>query len=394
MSSEPQPARVSVFPNDRRRSVRRGVKSLAYIDLGNGTGGIVLNMSEGGVAIHSAVTLTSRELPSIRFQLPNSPEWVAAGGDIAWLDAKRKEAGVRFATMPAPVRAHIREWIASASEDSAAGAPTIGGMQLTSLKLGRIPGVGEARPPREGQSQHEIERHREIEPIDRKLRLHFATRDSASARSARSDQGLWWAFILGVGILATLSFVFGWVAGHGQGNDVSAVLARISGRIVAHAQNASNIPTVAPPVSSADLASQSAPPVTAAPSGPPLPSVTFTTRAYVSVSEEASNDAPGAPHSASAKAVELQIGKLAHRVDPVYPEEALSQHVEGTVQLRATIGPEGQVDSVSVISGDPTLASAAEDAVRQWHYAPTLLDGKPVPAEQAITVVFSLPETN
>lgn len=88
----------------------------------------------------------------------------------------------------------------------------------------------------------------------------------------------------------------------------------------------------------------------------------------------------------------LELGKLVHRVAPGYPEQALSQHIEGTVQLRATISAEGQVDAVSFVSGDPTLASAAEDAVRQWRYAPTLLDGTPVPTEQVISIVFSLPK--
>ncbi|MGH9734557.1 MAG: TonB family protein [Candidatus Acidiferrales bacterium] len=375
MSNDAQPARVSVSPHERRRSARRDVKSLAYIDLGNDTGGIVLNISEGGLAVHSAVALTPRDLPSISFQLPNSSDWVAGGGDIVWLDASRKEAGVRFAALPDGARAYIRNWIASPADDSLNGADTFSGMQLTSLKLGCVPS------PREAKSPHQIERPRETEPVDLKLRLHFATRDSASAPSTHIGRGLWWALIFAIGVLAILSFGFGWVAGHGQRDDLPGLLARITGRTVAHAENAPQAPTVTPVVASANAAPQTAPGASSD-SSPLQPRTAFTVRAYVPVTGE------------NGQVLDLHMGKLAHRVDPGYPEEALSQHIEGAVQLRATISAEGHVDSVSVVSGDPTLASAAVDAVRQWRYAPTLIDGNPVPIEQAITITFSLPKAN
>lgn len=383
MSNDAQPARANLRPHDRRLFARRSVKSLAYIDLGNDTGGIVLNISEGGLAVHSAVALTPRDLPSIRFQLPNSPDWVAAGGDIAWLDASRKEAGVRFTMLPDGARAYIREWIASPIEDSLSGANAFSGMQLTSLKLGRVPTTQEK--VREARSAlpipREIERPREIETLDRKLRLHFATRDSASARSSRTGRGLWWAFIFAIGVLAILSFGFGWVAGNGQRDEISALLARITGRTVAHAQNVPQAPAVTPVVASANAAPESATGIS-----PDLsalqPRITFTARAYVPVAGE------------DGQVVDLHMGKLVHHVAPGYPEEALSQHIEGAVQLRATISAQGQVDSVSLVSGDPTLASAAVDAVRQWRYAPTLLGGNAVPIEQVITITFSLPKAN
>lgn len=387
MSNDAQPARISALPYDRRQFARRDVKSLAYIDLGNDTGGIVLNISEGGLAVHSAVALTPRDLPSIRFQLPNSPDWVAARGNIAWLDASRKEAGVRFAALPDGARGYIRDWIASPADDSLAGAATFSGMQLTSIKLGRVPSTHErareARP--QSEDSREIERSREIEPVDRKLRLHFATRDSASVRSTRTGRAVWWALIVAVGVLAILSFGFGWVAGHGQPDHFSALLARITGRTVAHAENApEGASTIARAAASANAAPQSASGVSPGSSASLQPHATFTARAYVPVAAE----------NAGGQVLDLQMGKLAHRVDPGYPEEALSQHIEGAVQLRATISAEGQVDSVSVVSGDSTLASAAADAVRQWRYAPTLLNGNPVPIEQAITVTFSIPKAN
>jgi protein TonB len=88
----------------------------------------------------------------------------------------------------------------------------------------------------------------------------------------------------------------------------------------------------------------------------------------------------------------VQAGLLSHRVDPPYPQLARTAHISGTVELRAIIGRDGNVRSVEVLSGIPLLARAAVDAVRQWRYRPTLLNGEPVEVETRITVRFVLGE--
>jgi protein TonB len=65
-------------------------------------------------------------------------------------------------------------------------------------------------------------------------------------------------------------------------------------------------------------------------------------------------------------------------------------HLEGTVVLRAVIGRDGMVRSVEVVTGHPMLAKAAREAVLEWRYQPTLLNGEPVEVETAITVHFVL----
>jgi protein TonB len=60
------------------------------------------------------------------------------------------------------------------------------------------------------------------------------------------------------------------------------------------------------------------------------------------------------------------------------------------VKLFAVIGREGAIENLAVISGDPTLATAAMDAVKQWVYQPTLLNGNPVEVETEIDVNFTL----
>jgi protein TonB len=84
-------------------------------------------------------------------------------------------------------------------------------------------------------------------------------------------------------------------------------------------------------------------------------------------------------------------GTLTHRVPPTYPREALSQGLSGPVVLRATIDENGSVDQLKAVSGPPVLARAAMDAVREWRYQPSLLNGTPVRVETEITVNFKKP---
>jgi TonB family protein len=78
-------------------------------------------------------------------------------------------------------------------------------------------------------------------------------------------------------------------------------------------------------------------------------------------------------------------------VIPVYPPIARNARVQGVVTLEATIGPDGRVQDARVLRSIPLLDQAALDAVKQWEFTPTLVDGKTVPVISAVTVNFSLP---
>ena len=82
---------------------------------------------------------------------------------------------------------------------------------------------------------------------------------------------------------------------------------------------------------------------------------------------------------------------LMQRIEPVYPETARDQHIEGQVLLQATVGKDGIVEELKVVSGDSQLATAAAAAVRQWRFRPFLKAGKPVEFVTQITVDFRLP---
>jgi periplasmic protein TonB len=77
-------------------------------------------------------------------------------------------------------------------------------------------------------------------------------------------------------------------------------------------------------------------------------------------------------------------------VSPVYPEIAQRARVEGIVILEATIGIDGRVTNARVLRSIPLLDQPALDAVRQWTFTPTLLNGTPVSVIMTVTVTFAL----
>ena len=101
---------------------------------------------------------------------------------------------------------------------------------------------------------------------------------------------------------------------------------------------------------------------------------------------------PDAPPPAQAVRVGGQIKepKKLKNVAPVYPDIAKQARVQGVVILECTISPQGKVTDVKILRGIPLLDQAATDAVKQWVYTPTLLNGVPVPVIMTVTVNFRL----
>jgi protein TonB len=87
---------------------------------------------------------------------------------------------------------------------------------------------------------------------------------------------------------------------------------------------------------------------------------------------------------------QVQAAKLMNKVQPLYPPLARQTRISGTVRLHAIIGKNGGVEQLEVISGHPLLVQAALDAVKQWKYQATTLNGEPVEVDTTIDVIFSL----
>ena len=84
-------------------------------------------------------------------------------------------------------------------------------------------------------------------------------------------------------------------------------------------------------------------------------------------------------------------GLLVKAIQPAYPASARQMRIEGAVELSATVSKNGDISTVKVLSGDPQLAHAAVEAVKQWKYKPYLLNGEPVEIQTQVTVKFKLP---
>jgi TonB family protein len=85
---------------------------------------------------------------------------------------------------------------------------------------------------------------------------------------------------------------------------------------------------------------------------------------------------------------------LVRRVEPAYPPLARQARIEGSVRFSATIGTDGKVLQLDLVSGHPLLVPAAREAVQQWIYQPTLLNNEPVEVVTDVTINFTLPPTN
>jgi TonB family protein len=87
---------------------------------------------------------------------------------------------------------------------------------------------------------------------------------------------------------------------------------------------------------------------------------------------------------------DIKVPAKIQDVKPVYPPEALAAKVQGIVILEAVVGVDGAVEKARVLRSVPGLDQAAIDAVQQWRFTPTLLNGAPVPVIMTVTVNFTL----
>jgi TonB family protein len=104
---------VSVPASDRRAHPRQRIRSLAYVHLGESNGGIILNISEGGIGVQAAEALDDGEgVIDMRIEIPRSRKRLEVRGEIMWVGESRKEAGMRFVDLQEDARERIRSWMA------------------------------------------------------------------------------------------------------------------------------------------------------------------------------------------------------------------------------------------------------------------------------------------
>ncbi len=96
------------------------------------------------------------------------------------------------------------------------------------------------------------------------------------------------------------------------------------------------------------------------------------------------------PASKPLRIASMEASQLIHKVQPAYPEMAKQVRVQGVVEFTAIIGKTGSIEHLQLVRGHPLLVNAAEEAILQWKYKPTLLNGEAVEVITDIVVNFTL----
>ena len=100
---------------------------------------------------------------------------------------------------------------------------------------------------------------------------------------------------------------------------------------------------------------------------------------------------PAPPPSAPVRVGgDIKRPEIVKKVDPIYPPIAKAARVSGMVIIEATIARDGSIKDARVIRSVPMLDQAALDAVTQWRYTPTLLNGQPVEVIMSVNVTFAI----
>jgi TonB family protein len=506
---------------ERRIFRRRRVRSLAYVELGQGNGGIVLNVSEGGLAVQAVMAVTGDELPDMRLQLAHSNKEIRTKGRVTWTGEFRKLAGIEFVDLSVEALRQIREWIAleepeerqaetTSRKTLEATDPTIEfppHLEMPDILPGAAVPSASVPPgmPVSGSSRMATQETKLQKEVSLPRRTFLSAQERASilgelktekeavataaeelsaeapstrsasstsmpsARSALSEtipvesdtakiekRASEFAFpataisaldetppsassppadrygfklstpsavvagpdslkrtVVLVGAFAIVALGIGWMAGRAglrgvlknsesderAASPAAAVVAAESPTIteievvdvrnqrwLIPFQSPSGERAGATPLN-ASAESQEADASASRNSGYSSPASTINrSEAPVSIVPD-SNQAPSAAGNG------LIPGELVHRVEPEYPPDALAQGVEGPVKLDAVIDPDGNVKTIQPISGPQPLFAAATDAVRQWRYSPTTLDGRPIQTERQITITFQLTPT-
>jgi len=520
---------------EARAQERRKLGPMAYVELGQDNGGILLNLGEGGFAVQSALAVQGTEFAELRFQIPQRRGWQKARGRIAWMSENKTVAGIQFLELSEAVRREIRSWIA-ATENGAAATdkkPESEPPTNISATVYREDPRSQASHAAVPETPTRMQKPGTVAdrvstsavPIgspatgasattgEAPLPLHdFRFNDYSMFAAVPGREETWSegggeqkrssrrVALLSI-LIATLFFILGatvgrttvdhwatyfgaWIAGPAAPGvkppaptdqsssgvpDPRAAQPEGSGASTEQtgdAHQTQNEPPAANPAgavgaptttvenhgesgegTTAEVTSQ---PKTVAkgdelggspgapsrmvatpapkrpakagafrgisaggegegarvgehsilvnapePGNPPfivnLPSDAVSASSTVAVSARRSMQVPPRAGLGGARSERVIIGRLISHGEPFYPVEARYRHLEGAVEVHATIGRTGQVIAVRAVNGAPLLASAAMTAIREWRYEPTFIDGDPVETQAEITMVFRLP---
>jgi TonB family protein len=531
--AEQLPDVAEARPHGNRAHMRRKLSPMAYVELGQDNGGILLNLSEGGFAVQSALALTSRVFSELRFQVPALQGWLTASGRIVWISDSKKEAGIQFTELPGEARREIHKWVSAEGESQRVkeripvarpSAPatqrTEGGEERRQILDVPYRGGGGAHQPsltpnspvNAARPESEPERTSEQQTVGVAVaepptqEFHFTDYSMFAAEPEREgiwlqqpagNRGNWRRAAVGV-LVAGLFFALGatvgkdsvdrWIAylggwtpsqiataptpkvmppappdqnigaAEGKTEDRQAVRgadeesqegAAGDGIITSEAgagsasgsrsgnESKGDIEAERPPIKSEsskggpvggvgaavpgandprsrhageDVLGRSgrgmdgaqgrmgtehsilvnAPEPGSRPFFVNLPGEAVSASGAIAISARRTLEIPPRSSMAASGSQRVVIGKLIAHSEPFYPAEARRRGVQGSVELRARVGRTGEVIGVTPVSGPWLLFPAAVNAVREWRYEPTYVNGDPAETLADVTIVFRL----
>jgi hypothetical protein len=468
---------------ERRSYPRHQVRSLAYIELDEGNGGIVLNVSESGLTVQAVMPLMDVFLPQMRVQLSQSTASIPVAGQIVWTSDSKKVAGIRFIDLPSEAATQIRDWIVledfplestqapnfpretpETPEDTAATVATVAEQDslgaLTDSTVGSEEEIELVLVP-------ENSRQKSANIVDANSVPGPAIRNSGASinnsgprvasiptflRPPEPSRSHWFLYLI-IAVLAVCSTLVGWSVGR---TGLYGALAKL--QVMGMSQDADTAdPAAVPSASGAtpklagievtDLGNrrwlvpfaatiQSAPaslhqqvvprvsttPQKVQPTGrvwtlplssslptresrrpssnieemaptPPTQAFDDATGPLRAISGDTKNIVLPAPSGVNQPASDtVQPAQLLHRVQPVYPQNALQSYSDATIKLHIAIDADGQVQNVTLVSGPPIFFPVAQTAIRQWRYRPALVNGKPSASGAELSMVFRHPQ--
>ena len=422
---------------ERRRHERMKVK-LCCIQIEPDNGGVVLNLSEDGLSFQAMAPIHAGWM-RFWFLCPHNGR-IEASGDLSWTDGTNRVGGLRFVDVTEDVREHVRGRLAEFTpqpdafpEAGDVADPSLDEEPISTFKqhlVRRVVTAGgillfaivglyiiKVKQHQLDDSMAQFEQEPTIKSEPRPLPLG-STPASASRSPASQASSVGRSNARGASTVtadkpannigepglqiqgtadrdrqsplkpssaATTASVIRLGAQNGQLPGAGSVAAppRETSITTSPSPNV-NLAEGARAASTAEQESSLLPKQTGNPEVV-KPSVSVSFGRYPSIRMPAELKAQLSRQSAP-----LHIGQLSSRVDPVYPEDAEAQRVEGTVELHAIISQDGTVGSVEPRNGPALLIPAAATAVRQWRYAPSSVGGQPVEAEEDITVTFQL----
>jgi len=383
---------------DRRAGLRTVPSSLLHASFGSQHGGVVLNLSEGGFAVATALSLLDRVVPQITIVLGPGEDKIKVVGLTVWTTEATQRAGFQFIGLEPSQRERIRNWVHVHNTDSCEvllpeAVPVLKKVWSANphlLPLDAIPEQALATRVVHPQLEHSLPTapSRPLRMEMRQSSTHSISLQSGKNMRARLSLSVAAAFVIG----SALTFF-----GAPRWSDRSSAAERVpaSGEAFPDQNPAQRFP---PDAHDKILPQQSDQSVLILPAASTAPyrasllkeeiaspaSVRIVSQRSLYLPDGVLRDATG--RSVAAKS--LVPGRLLTEILPEFPASHSASGAQQVLRIRAQVNESGRVLDVFPISGPTAQMPGILSAVAKWRYEPTLLDDKPVQTQLDLTIQF------